>query len=42
MIKRILVPLDPSPFTDSALEIATMMARIKIHIHNREITNKKL
>jgi nucleotide-binding universal stress UspA family protein len=27
MIKRILVPLDPSPFTDSALEVATMIAR---------------
>jgi nucleotide-binding universal stress UspA family protein len=28
MIKRILIPLDPSPFTDSALKIGTTMAKI--------------
>ncbi|RQV99489.1 MAG: universal stress protein [Calditrichaeota bacterium] len=28
MIKRILIPLDPSPYTDSALEIGTAMAKI--------------
>jgi nucleotide-binding universal stress UspA family protein len=28
MIKRILIPLDPSPFTDMALEIGTTMAKI--------------
>ena len=28
MIKRILMPLDPSPFTDMALEIGTTMAKI--------------
>jgi nucleotide-binding universal stress UspA family protein len=28
MIKRILIPLDPSPFTDSALEIGTILARL--------------
>ncbi len=28
MIKRILVPLDPSPYTDSALKIATIMAKV--------------
>ena len=28
MIKRILIPLDPSPFTDSTLKIGTTMAKI--------------
>ena len=28
MIKRILIPLDPSPYTDSALKIGTTMAKI--------------
>lgn len=28
MIKRILIPLDPSPFTDSALEVGTTMAKL--------------
>ena len=28
MIKRILIPLDPSPFTESALKIGTTMAKI--------------
>ena len=28
MIKRVLIPLDPSPYTDSALKIGTTMAKI--------------
>jgi nucleotide-binding universal stress UspA family protein len=28
MIKRILIPLDPSPYTDAALEIGTTMAKL--------------
>jgi len=34
MIKRILVPLDPSPFTETALNVATTIARI----NNAELT----
>ncbi len=34
MIKRILVPLDPSPYTDTAIQIATTMAKI----YNAQLT----